>query len=429
MQALAPKIKKCKGFFEDNDVFMTLSGLQGCGNSEQMEDLLFVLGRKIAVSNVELSSKSIGALGALQWMQDSPGVRKVLAAVVPKLQKSSVVVSGKDFSDAIRGLRSLWECEPVRRLVRALVPRLAKESGMSGLDICNAVVGLEEMVSSPIGAEVLGLLRADAQKVEDGWTAHGIVQAAHSLQHGEESEEVQEMVSVLAARTAKATGNICAQDFGFALQGLAMLGDTGPVQALLKALLGRSVGKQGMFEWVSLDELSVAYQTSLPLWKPRSAFMLPGVMRMDALEIAFSKSTVRRVFDDGAGLVDTAAAILDGRLSLSDKDFALPVYQPIENGPYYTLSNRKLAVIRLAALAQLAWRTGRRVTVRARIVDDREAEEWGWGRKWTTGPSQVQAVSKRFFFRVGNVLSLHFHSILSLSLSRGPIRDGAAFVE
>lgn len=121
------------------------------------------------------------------------------------------------------------------------------------------------------------------------------------------------------------------------------------------------------------------------------------VLNMRPSTIGFSHRACSPYFQDGKHTVrSTLYDILSGRQSLHNIE-QLRVYW--HQGRFYTLGNRRLAVYRLLEQHLI----GEDVLVSVRVVSDKEAEEWNWQDKFTSGRWQGSTVLLR---HTGDIIGL-----------------------
>jgi hypothetical protein len=192
---LTSKIEQCNDEFDAKAVCKALHGLQGYGDSEELRKLIATLSSKVEQCTAEINVEHIGdKLYGLRCMGIS--VRRILSALTTSHQSTGQLDA--EAHRVLSSLRRLGDSEYVQKILFEFGPNMEHCTGTF----------------------------EDVRAVE---------KVLLGLQHFRDSEEVENLVAVLIAKTTQLTENRIRQIVGKTLYSLKCLGNSEQTQQLLAA--------------------------------------------------------------------------------------------------------------------------------------------------------------------------------------------------
>lgn len=225
-----------------------IRSLDNTGVDQNDGPLLKFAAQQIAVSDADLSSRSIGnALYGLQDItSDTEGANELCAALAKKIARFGGDLNGQDIGIGLYGLQGMTGQSPeVRNLVAVMAEKInLSDSELDAQAMSNALYGLQSMSSEY--PEVRALVNSLATKVSESrpeLCAQSIGSGLYGLQKlSSDAPEVRRLVGALAEKVEVCTVGLDAQAIGNALFGLQkMKSDSVQVRALVQAIATKLV--------------------------------------------------------------------------------------------------------------------------------------------------------------------------------------------
>lgn len=203
--------------------------------------LAFIADRLTAVrydSREKLSAQAIGnALYGLQRCDDSEDVRKIIAALTPKIAQCTEELNAQAVTNALYGLQRLNESNEARELVAVLIPKIEQCSTELGPQhIRSALYGMQGLGDSKEVRALAATLTLRVEQCREKLDAQALGDALYGLRCLRDSDEARKLVAVLTSKIDECTETFDVKAVCKVLLGLQGLGDSEEVRKLISTL-------------------------------------------------------------------------------------------------------------------------------------------------------------------------------------------------